>query len=72
MASRDLAVSGKVHVLSYLYRLSKLDSVANIVVNSSFAPLLLKVRVMGVEWCCDGVAMTDAFGDVGARWWTLL
>jgi len=43
LASRDLAVSGKVHVLSYLYQLSKLDSVANIVVNSSFAPLLLKM-----------------------------
>jgi hypothetical protein len=30
-------------VLSYLYRISTIDVVANIVINSSFAPLLLKM-----------------------------
>ena len=43
LASRDLPVAEKVHVLAYLYMLSSLDAVANIVINSSFAPLLLKV-----------------------------
>jgi len=43
LATKDILVANKVHVLSYLYRISHIDTVANIVINSSFAPLLLKM-----------------------------
>jgi serine/threonine-protein kinase ULK4 len=43
LASRDLPVADKVHVLAYLYPICKHDAVANIVINSSFATLLLQM-----------------------------
>ena len=43
LASRDLPVADKVHVLAYLYPICKQDAVANIVINSSFATLLLQM-----------------------------
>ena len=46
LASKTLQVAGKVHVLAYLYPICKFDTVANIVINSSFATLLLQVSFL--------------------------
>ena len=43
LAAKTLPVAEKVPVLAYLYKICKVDAVANVVVNSSFQPLLFKM-----------------------------